>query len=245
MTFKAPKIDAQPAGAIAGVPAAPVKSGRPSAWRRLTSNSVASFGLALLGIIILIAFSAPILPLADPNTTDVVHRLAPPLTAGHLLGTDQVGRDILSRLIWGTRVSFAVGVAAAVMAALIGSAIGLFAAFYGKIVDMLLMRGIDMLMAFPYLLLALAIVAALGPGLLNAMVAIIIVNIPFFARAVRGATLAVVRADFMAAARLSGVMAAVSAKWRCTGCESFASWAVGTGSRSASGCWTRAICSAD
>ena len=91
------------------------------------------------------------------------------------------------------------------MAALIGSAIGLFAAFYGNLVDMLLMRGIDMLMAFPYLLLALAIVAALGPGLLNAMVAIIIVNIPFFARAVRGATLAVVRADFMAAARLSGL----------------------------------------
>ena len=185
-------------------PAVRVDSGRPSAWRRLTSNSVASFGLLLLAAIALIALAAPILPLADPNITDVAHRLAPPFGPGHVLGTDQVGRDILSRLIWGTRVSLAVGLAAAIMAALIGSAIGLFAAFYGNLVDMLLMRGIDMLMAFPYLLLALAIVAALGPGLLNAMVAIIIVNIPFFARAVRGATLAVVRADFMAAARLSG-----------------------------------------
>jgi peptide/nickel transport system permease protein len=186
-------------------PAVRVDSGRPSAWRRLTSNSVASFGLLLLAAIALIALAAPILPLADPNITDVAHRLAPPFGPGHVLGTDQVGRDILSRLIWGTRVSLAVGLAAAIMAALIGSAIGLFAAFYGNLVDMLLMRGIDMLMAFPYLLLALAIVAALGPGLLNAMVAIIIVNIPFFARAVRGATLAVVRADFMAAARLSGL----------------------------------------
>jgi len=206
MTLTSPKIDAKAASPMAAASAAAVvKSGRPSAWRRLTSNSVASFGLALLAIIVLVALCAPILPLADPNITDVAHRLAPPFGAGHLLGTDQVGRDILSRLIWGTRVSLAVGVAAAFMAALIGSAIGLFAAFYGKLADMLLMRGIDMLMAFPYLLLALAIVAALGPGLLNAMVAIIIVNIPFFARAVRGATLAVVRADFMAAARLSGL----------------------------------------
>ncbi|SDR19590.1 peptide/nickel transport system permease protein [Rhizobiales bacterium GAS113] len=190
---------------IATVPVRVVKSGRPSAWRRLTQNSVASFGLALLAVIVAIAFAAPILPLADPNITDVAHRLLPPLSPGHMLGTDQVGRDILSRLIFGTRVSFAVGLAAATMAALIGSAIGLFAAFYGKVVDMLLMRGIDMLMAFPYLLLALAIVAALGPGLINAMMAIIVVNIPFFARAVRGATLTVVRADFMAAARLSGL----------------------------------------
>ena len=205
MTFTAPKIDEKPASTIARAAPVPVQSGRPSAWRRLTSNSVASFGLALLAVIVLIALAAPILPLADPNITDVAHRLAPAFSAGHLLGTDQVGRDILARLIWGTRVSLAVGVAAALTAALIGSAIGLFAAFYGNIVDMLLMRGIDMLMAFPYLLLALAIVAALGPGLLNAMVAIIIVNIPFFARAVRGATLAVVRADFMAAARLSGL----------------------------------------
>jgi peptide/nickel transport system permease protein len=183
---------------------ADTRSGRPSAWKLLTRNRVTSAGLAPLAIIVVIMLLAPILPLANPDAADVVHRLQHPFSSGHVFGTDQVGRDILSRLIWGTRVSLAVGVVAAAAAA-IGSAIGLFAAFYGRYVDMVLMRGIDMLMAFPYLLLALAIVAALGPGLLNAMFAIIVVNIPFFARAVRGATLSVARADFIAAARLSGL----------------------------------------
>ncbi len=180
-------------------------SGRPTAWRLLTQNAVVAFGLGLLGVLVLIVLAAPVLPLLDPNVTDVLHRLKPPLFPGHPLGTDQVGRDILSRLIWGTRLSLAVGVIAALTAAFVGSVIGLSAAFYGGLADTLLMRGIDMLMAFPYLLLALAIVAALGPGLFNAMMAIIIVNIPFFARGVRGGTLSVVNADFMAAARLSGL----------------------------------------
>jgi peptide/nickel transport system permease protein len=180
-------------------------SGRPTAWRLLIQNRVALFGLVLLSVIVVAALSAPILPLHDPAVTDVAHRLRPPLTAGHPLGTDQLGRDILSRVIWGARLSLSVGVTAALAAAAIGSMIGLIAAFYGGFVDMLLMRGIDMLMAFPYLLLALAIVAALGPGLFNAMLAIIVVNIPFFARGVRGGTLSIVHADFMAAARLSGL----------------------------------------
>ena len=179
-------------------------SRRPGALRRLTQNPVVSVGLAVLVAIVAIVLLAPILPLADPNVAAVAERLHPPFTPGHVLGTDQLGRDMLSRLIWGTRVSLAVGIAAALTAALIGSTIGLLAAFYGRLADMLLMRGIDILMAFPYLLLALAIVAALGPGLLNAMIAIIVVNIPFFARTVRGATLSLVNADFMAAARLSG-----------------------------------------
>jgi peptide/nickel transport system permease protein len=95
-------------------------------------------------------------------------------------------------------------VVAAVIAATVGSAIGILAAYYGRVVDTVLMRGIDMLMAFPYLLLALAIVAALGPSLTHAMIAIVIVNVPFFARTVRGTTVGLRRADFMAAARLSG-----------------------------------------
>jgi peptide/nickel transport system permease protein len=185
--------------------AVPLGSGRPSAWKLLTSNGVAAWGLGLLSVLVVIVLAAPVLPLLDPNVTDVAHRLRPPLTPGHLLGTDQVGRDILSRLIWGTRLSLAVGVIAALAAATVGSVIGLSAAFYGGLADTLLMRGIDMLMAFPYLLLALAIVAALGPGLFNAMMAIIVVNIPFFARGVRGGTLSVVHADFMAAAKLSGL----------------------------------------
>jgi peptide/nickel transport system permease protein len=182
---------------------APVAS-RPSAWRRLRRNSLAVVGLAIVVAIVLIALAAPILPLADPNATAPAERLKPPFSPGALLGTDQLGRDMLSRLVWGTRVSLAVGVAATLVAAVLGSLIGLIAAFFGRIVDQVLMRGIDMLMAFPYLLLALAIVAALGPGLLNALLAIAVVNIPFFARSVRGATLGLVRREFVEAARLSG-----------------------------------------
>jgi peptide/nickel transport system permease protein len=185
--------------------AEPVRSGRPTAWRLLLQNPVATLGLTIVAAIVLVVLAAPFLPLPNPDATDVAHRLRPPFTPGHFLGTDQVGRDILARLMWGTRLSLAVGVAAALAAATIGSLIGLSAAFYGGFVDNVLMRGIDMLMAFPYLLLALAIVAALGPGLINAMLAIIIVNIPFFARGVRGATLSIVHADFIAAARLSGL----------------------------------------
>ncbi len=177
---------------------------RPSAWQLLRRNTLALAGLIIVASLTLIALAAPILPLADPNATDPANRLLPPFSDGALLGTDQLGRDMLSRLVWGTQVSLAVGVAATLVATLIGSAIGLVAAFFGRIVDQTLMRGIDMLMAFPYLLLALAIVAALGPGLMNALLAIAIVNIPFFARSVRGATLNLVGREFIEAARLSG-----------------------------------------
>jgi peptide/nickel transport system permease protein len=166
---------------------------------------MAAFGLGLLLLIVAIVLLAPVLPLPPPEIAQVAQRLKSPLTPGHPFGTDQLGRDILSRLVWGTRLSLAVGVFSALVASLVGSTIGLLAAFRGGWVDALLMRGIDTLMAFPYLLLALAIVAALGPGLFNAMLAIIVVNVPFFARGVRGAALSVVQADFMSAARLCGL----------------------------------------
>ncbi len=158
----------------------------------------------LLGLILLLIVLVPILPLPDPDATAPVDRLKPVLTAGHLLGTDQLGRDILSRLLWGTRVSIAVGFAATLIAAGIGSAIGIIAGYAGGRTDNAMMRGIDMLMAFPYVLLALAIVAALGPGLMNALYAIALVNIPFFARNVRGVTLGYAHSEFVDAARLSG-----------------------------------------
>ncbi len=127
-----------------------------------------------------------------------------PFGEGHLLGADHLGRDILSRLLWGTRLSLMVGVAAALIAATAGSLIGILAGYYGGRLDMMLMRSIDVLMAFPYILLALAIVAVLGPSLMNALIAVAIVNIPFFARNVRGATLAIAQSDYIAAAKLSG-----------------------------------------
>ena len=183
-------------------------AGRPrrriSAAARFTANPMTVVGLVVLGGLGLVMALAPVLPLADPDATDLDRYLLPPLSDGAVLGTDQFGRDLLSRLIWGARVSLGVGLAATLAAGIVGAAIGLLAAYYGRLVDTLLMRSIDTLMAFPYLLLALAIVAALGPGLLNALMAIAIVNVPFFARAVRGQALSIKSLDYIAAARLSG-----------------------------------------
>ncbi|GHA34573.1 peptide ABC transporter permease [Devosia pacifica] len=184
--------------------AAAPQSGRLSSWQLLMANRLAAVGLFALSAILLIAILAPILPLPDPDITDQPNRLLPPLSPGHLLGTDHLGRDILSRLIWGTQVSILVGISATAIAALIGSLIGLSAGYVGGKADNIMMRLIDMLMAFPYILLALAIVAVLGPGLLNALYAIAVVNIPFFARNIRGVTLSIRHSEFVDAARLSG-----------------------------------------
>jgi peptide/nickel transport system permease protein len=172
--------------------------------RFLSSNRLIVFGIVILAPILAIALLTPVLPLLSPNETDPVNRLIPPFSSGRYLGTDQLGRDMLSRLLWGARLSLAVGLTSTFAAALVGSSIGVCAAYFGKRTDALLMRAIDMLMAFPYVLLALAIVAALGPGLFNAMMAVAIVNVPFFARSVRGATLGIVHRDFVDAARLAG-----------------------------------------
>ena len=151
------------------------------------------------------ALLVPILPLAHPDLTHPADRLKPPFSDGAILGTDHLGRDLLSRLVWGTRLSLAVGVAAALLAAVVGSAIGIVAGYLGGRADHLMMRGIDMLMAFPYILLALAVVAVLGPGLLNALYAVAAVNIPFFARNIRGATVGIAHREFVDAARLAGM----------------------------------------
>ena len=190
----------------ATLPAAKPRRGsaRPGPLRLLLANRLAASGLAVLALILLVALVAPLLPLPDPDITAPADRLKPILSPGHLLGTDALGRDILSRLIWGTRVSLAVGISATLIAALAGSLIGLVAGYAGGRTDSLLMRGIDMIMAFPYILLALAIVAVLGPGLLNALYAIALVNIPFFARNIRGTTRGLSRREFVDAARLSG-----------------------------------------
>ncbi|SDG71780.1 dipeptide/oligopeptide/nickel ABC transporter permease/ATP-binding protein [Pelagibacterium luteolum] len=181
-----------------------VSTARLSSWSLLLNNRLATAGLIILTVIGAIALLAPWLPIPNPNTTLPANRLQPILSDGHLLGTDHLGRDILSRLIWGSRVSIAVGVSATLIAALVGSLIGLVSGYARGTTDNVLMRGIDMIMAFPYILLALAIVAVLGPGLLNALYAIAIVNIPFFARNVRGITVGLASREFVDAARLSG-----------------------------------------
>ena len=171
----------------------------------VAKNRLAAFGGILLLIILTLSILAPILPLKEPNITNTADRFMVPFEGGHILGTDHLGRDLLSRLLWGTQLSLAVGFAAAFIAATFGSILGAIAGFYGQNTDNIIMRFIDMLMAFPYILLALAIVAALGPGLFNALIAVALVNIPFFARNIRGVTVTLANKEFIEAARLSGM----------------------------------------
>ncbi|PZX05964.1 dipeptide/oligopeptide/nickel ABC transporter permease/ATP-binding protein [Celeribacter halophilus] len=173
--------------------------------RLLFRNRLAGLGAVILGIIIILVTITPLLPLPDPNATATANRFLRPFSEGHLLGTDHLGRDILARLLYGTRISLAIGLVSAFFAALFGSAIGIIAGYFGGRIDNVIMRLIDMLMAFPYILLALAIVAALGPGLMNALIAVAAVNVPFFARNIRGITVSLAGREFIDAARLAGL----------------------------------------
>ncbi|MGJ8605325.1 MAG: dipeptide/oligopeptide/nickel ABC transporter permease/ATP-binding protein [Marivita sp.] len=171
----------------------------------LARNRLALAGGVVMAVVVLLALLTPILPLADPDVTNTSNRFQPIFSQGAVLGTDHLGRDLLSRLMWGTRLSLAVGFAAAIVAATLGAAIGIIAGFYGGRTDNIIMRGVDMVMAFPYILLALAIVAALGPGLFNALIAVAAVNVPFFARNIRGITVGIAHKEFVDAARLAGL----------------------------------------
>ena len=181
-----------------------MKTGVQRLLRRFARQRLAVTAAFVVGSIVVISLAAPVLPLPDPAATNLSGRLASPGSEGHILGTDLLGRDILSRLVWGTRTSLAVALGATLVAATVGTLLGLVAGYARGRTDWLVMRGVDLLMAFPYLLLALAIVAVLGPGLGNALAAIAIVNIPFFARTVRGATLGVAQRGFVDTARVNG-----------------------------------------
>ena len=172
--------------------------------RRLTGNRLAVVAfLVILGTVGAAVF-APYLPLSDPDTVDTPNRLRPPLTPGHWLGTDEFGRDLLARLVWGARVSLVAGAATAAAAMLIGVVLGVFGGYYTGWTETVIMRLTDILMAFPYILLAIAIVAGLGPGLRNAMIAITIVGFPIYTRLVRGIVLSVREREFVEAARALG-----------------------------------------
>ena len=176
-----------------------------SVWRRSAGrNRLAVAALLAILAVVAVALAAPYLPLADPDTVDTPNRLRPPLTSGHLLGTDEFGRDLLSRLIWGGRVSLLAGVGAAGAAMLVGVGFGIVAGYYGGWAETVIMRLTDILMAFPYILLAIAIVAGLGPGLRNAMIAIAIVGFPLYTRLVRGVVLSVRAREFVEAAHALG-----------------------------------------
>ena len=173
-------------------------------FSRIIRNKLALLGSIMLFMLLILIMITPFLNLNDPNSINTSDRFSLPLTNNYLLGADHLGSDILSRVMWGTRLSLAVGFSAALIAAILGTFIGIIAGYFGGFFDNILMRSVDVLMAFPYVLLALAIVAVMGPGLFNSLVAVAIVNIPFFARNVRGISLAYANSDFMIAAKISG-----------------------------------------
>ena len=174
------------------------------AWRRFTANRLAVIGLAIiLGLIVLAVF-APVLAPHSPYVGDLANaRLMTP-GPGHWLGTDDQGRDILSRLIYGSRLTLQVVLLVAVIAAPIGLLVGTVAGYAGGWVDAVLMRITDIFLAFPKLVLALAFVAALGPGIGNAIIAIAITSWPPYARIARAETLTVRNSDYILAVRLMG-----------------------------------------
>jgi peptide/nickel transport system permease protein len=194
---------ARSVGGPLGTSAAP-RSQAALAWRRLQQDRFALLGGAIVLATLGIALAAPLLAPHDPLAQDSSIRLSPIGTPGHPLGTDGNGRDILSRLIYGSRTALLVATAPVLAAAAIGLVMGLVAGYRGGWVDTVVMRFADILFAFPAILLAIAIVAALGPRLLNAIMALAIVFVPAFARLVRASVLSLRERDFVAAARASG-----------------------------------------
>lgn len=173
------------------------------ALRILVRNRVAMSGLAILVLMSLLAVLAPAIAPYDPDAVDILHQLEAPSKA-HILGTDLYGRDIFSRILYGGRITLVVGLIAVGIAASIGIVLGLIAGFYGGAVDSIIMRLVDVLLAFPRILLALSIVGMLGPGLLNVMVAVGIAGITGYARLVRGSVLSAKENVYVEAARVVG-----------------------------------------
>jgi peptide/nickel transport system permease protein len=174
-----------------------------SALYFLRRNPRMIIGGAIVLAWLFIAAFAPFVAPYDPIKVNVADSLSPPGPA-HWLGTDDLGRDVLSRVMWGSRVSLSVGVISVSIGLLVGTSLGLAAGYLGGKFDLLIMRGIDALLAFPALILAIAITSALGPQIQNAMIAIGVVAIPAYARLTRGQVLAVRAREFIVAARTIG-----------------------------------------
>lgn len=162
-------------------------------------------GALVILLFLLGGILAPVLPLPDPFAANPALRLLPPLTEGHPFGTDELGRDILSRIIWGSRLALGVGVGSMLLSMLIGTFLGIVAGTRQGWVDQGIMRFIDVLMSFPYILLSIAIVAVLGPGLLNTVIAVAALGVPTYARIVRSAAISIREEEFITAAHALGV----------------------------------------
>ncbi|WP_026581762.1 ABC transporter permease [Bacillus sp. J33] len=169
----------------------------------MIQNKAALVGAIIILVYILMAVFAPLLAPYSPYEIDLENKLTPP-SPDHWMGTDDKGRDILSRILYGSRLSMGVGFAAVLFGAFFGIIFGLVAGYYGKWVDTIIMRMMDVMLAFPGILLALAIIAALGPSLINVTIAVGAFSVPLFARIVRGSTLEVKRLEYIDAIRSLG-----------------------------------------
>lgn len=182
-------------------------AGAAAGIRPLTAKPVTRAALAFVVLLLLVGVFAPLLAPYGPTSVDLPHRLAP-MSGAHLLGTDEVGRDILSRLIFGVRVSIGVSVITVACAAVTGMLLGAVAGYFGRWADTTIMRGMDVILSFPSLILAIALAAALGPNLLNAALAIAIVKVPIYARLAYAETLATRHQLYVRAAETFGVSSA-------------------------------------
>ena len=171
--------------------------------RAFRTNKLSSIGLVLFLAVVLIAAAAPLLTVYDPFAQDVTHKLAGP-SAAHIFGTDEYGRDIGARMIYGARLSLLIGLASTAVAIAVGSLIGVVAGWYGGRLDAFAMQVMDMLLAFPSLILGMIVVAMLGPSLANIILAIALTSVPAFARIARAPTIALKGRDFIEACRSLG-----------------------------------------
>jgi len=190
--------------ATAGVLIRPPRSLWSDAWRRLIANRLARLGMAITIFFLLLAIFVPVVfPYNARMDSDLVNQLLPP-SSQHLMGTDEQGRDVMNRIGQGARASLGVGISAVMIAILIGSLTGLVSGFVGKTPDLLTMFAMDVLLAFPALLLAIAVVALVGPGLRNSLLAITIVSIPVYARIARSTVLSIKQQEYINAAHAVG-----------------------------------------
>lgn len=180
---------------------------RPSRWKEIWEialrNKLTLTGFIIVGLVVLVGLLAPVLAPYDPNLMDIPARLQGPSSA-HPFGTDEMGRDILSRVMYGARISIAVGVIIVAVSAAIGVVLGSLSGYFGGRIDQAVMAVTDMILAFPSMVLALALTAAMGPGLLNTILAVIIVRIPMYTRLMRGQVLVQKEQQYVRAARTFG-----------------------------------------
>ena len=172
-------------------------------WRRFRRDKQAMVGMCMLLLMIFSAIFASVISPYDPLQQDIINRLQPP-SAAHFFGTDELGRDIFSRILYGSRISLTVGLIAVSISSVVGCALGAIAGYYGGVLDNVIMRCTDVLMAIPSILLNISIVAALGTGLQNVMIAIGISSVPAYCRIMRASLLSLKDQEFVDASRAAG-----------------------------------------